>query len=331
MLGLFRTNQMGANLWLVFYIAIIRLAVFLFPIEWTPSQSGLLSHHVYDAIGTNGWLSSLVATILVLVQAFLINVLSARFRISKEVTMIPGLLYILLMSTMPGFLKLTPVLLGNTFLILALMSLFQTHKKSSVSGSIFNSGFWIGMASLFYFSNIVFVLLAIIGVATLRALRFNELLMIIVGVIIPYFWAGTMAFLTDNLSQFYHMQFEENLGFLSFDWQSIWQNYATLGIFSFLSLIAIFSFGTYFQKQSIQAQRYIQILYYFMIVAVVTIFVQQGIRPSHLMLLAIPLSLLLPLNLLSFKNKNLASTLHIIWVIIVLGIQYKVLWIDKVG
>ena len=322
---------MGANLWLVFYIVIIRLSVFLFPMEWAPSQSGILSYHAYDAVGTNGWLSSLTAILLILVQAFLINLLSARFRISKEVTMIPGAFYILMMSTMPDFLKLTPVLLGNTFLILALMNLFQTHKKSSVAGSVFNSGFWIGVASLFYFSNIVFVLLAIAGVATLRALRLSELLMVIIGAIIPYFLAGTMAFLIDNLSIFHHLQIEDNLGFLSFDWQPVWQNYATLGIFGFLSLIAFASFGTYFQKQSIQAQRYIQILYYFIIIATLTVFVQQGIRPSHLMLLAIPLSLLLPLNFLSLKNKNLASTIHIIWVILVLGIQYKILWIDKVG
>ena len=331
MLGLFRTNQLGANLFLIIYIVILRLSGFLFPMEWSPSESGMLSRHVYQGVGTSGWLPSLIALLLVFIQAFLINVLVARFRISKEVTMIPGVFYVLLMSTMPDFLQLTPVLLGNSFLIFAIMSLFQTYKKSSVAGSIFNTGFWIGMASLFYFSNIAFVLFAIIGLATIRALRINEIFMIIIGAVIPYFLAGTFAFLVDALPQFHHLQIEDNLGFLSFDWQPVWQNYATLAIFGILSIIAFFSFSTYFQKQSIQAQKYIQVLYYFMFVSVLTIFMQKGIRPSNLMLLAIPLSILLPLNFLSLKNKNLASTLHIIWLILVLAIQYKILWIDKVG
>jgi len=149
-LGLFRTNQLGANLLLIVYIAIVRLSGFLFPSEWSPSQSGILSQHVYQGVGTTGWLPSLIALLLVLTQAFTINILAARFRISKEVTMIPGVFYILLMSTTPDFLQLTPILLGNTFLIFALMSLFQTYKKSSVAGSIFNTGFWIGIASLNY-------------------------------------------------------------------------------------------------------------------------------------------------------------------------------------
>ena len=331
MLGFFRTNQLGANLFLIVYLIVLRLSGFLFPSEWTPSEAGLLSQHVYQGVGTNGWLPSLIALFLVLCQAFLINLLAARFRISKEVTMIPGVCYILLMSTMPDFLKLTPVLMGNTILIFVIMSLFQTYKKSSVSGSIFNTGFWIGMASLFYFSNIVFVLFAIIGLATLRALRINEIFMIIIGAFIPYFLAGTFAFLVDALPEFHHLQIIDNLGFLNFDWTLNWQNYTTLGIFGILSLIAFFSFGTYFQKQSIQAQKYIHVLYYFMLVSVLTILIQKGIRPSHLMLLAIPLSLLLPLNFLSFKNKNLASTLHLVWMILVLAIQYKILWIDKVG
>ena len=331
MLGLFRTNQLGANLLLIIYIVILRLSGFLFPMEWTPSQSGILSQHVYQAVGVTGWLPSLIGLLLVLIQAFTINVIAARFRISKEVTMIPGVFYILLMSTMPDFLQLPPVLLGNTFMIFAVMSLFQTYKKSSVSGSIFNTGFWIGMASLFYFSNILFVLFAIIGLGTLRALRINEILMVLIGAIIPYFLSGTFAFLGDTLPLFHHLQIEDNLGFLNFDWKPVWQNYATLGIFGVFSLLAFFSFGTYFQKQSIQAQKYIQVLYYFIIVAGLMVFLQNGIRPSHLMLLAIPLSMLLPINFLSLKNKNLTSTLHIIWLIIVLAIQYKILWIDKMG
>ena len=331
MLGLFRTNQLGANLLLIIYIAIIRLYGFLFPSEWSPSQSGILSQHIYQGVGISGWLPSLIALFLVLIQAFIINVLAARFRISKEVTMIPGVFYILLMSTTPDFLKLTPVLLGNTFLIFALMSLFQIYKKSSVAGSIFNIGFWIGLASLFYFSNIVFVLFGIIGLSTLKALRLNEILILIIGAFIPYFFAGTFAFLVDALPEFHHLQIADNTGFLNFDWTSNWKSHTTLAIFGILSVVAIFSFSIYSQKKSIQTQKYIQVLYYFLFGSILTVFVQQGIRPTHLMLLAIPLSLLLPLNFLSFKNKNLASTFHLIWLILVLAIQYKTLWIDTVG
>ena len=124
---------------------------------WEPSSAGVLSHVAYNYLGTHGWLPDLISLILVLLQALLLNILSARFRVSREVTMFPGLFYILLMSTLPSFLHLSPVLMGNTFLILAISSLFNAYNKSSVADSIFNIGFWIGVASLFYFSNFAFL------------------------------------------------------------------------------------------------------------------------------------------------------------------------------
>lgn len=326
MLGFFRTNQLAANLFLIIYVLVMRTSGLFATEAWEPSSAGVLSHVVYGYVGTHGWLPDLIALILVLLQAILLNILSARFRLSKEVTMFPGVFYILLMSTLPSFLHLSPVLMGNTFLIAAISSLFNAYKKSSVAGSIFNVGFWIGMAGLFYFSNFAFLLLAIFGLATLRNIRINEIFMIIVGVIAPLFLTGTIFYLLDDWSSFYQTTFINGFGFWDFEWVEHWSNYVPLVLFGILILIVFGSGNIYFQKQSIRSQKNIQILYYFIIISLLTVLIQNGVRVEQLLLLAIPLSLMLPLNFLEFRKREIGSGIHLAWLIGILFLQYRLLF-----
>jgi hypothetical protein len=325
-LGFFRTNQLAANLFLIIYVLVMRTSGLFATEVWEPSSAGVLSHVIYNYVGTHGWLPDLIALILVLLQALLLNIMSARFRISKEVTMYPGVFYILLMSTLPVFLHLSPVLIGNTFLIAALTSLFNAYKKSSVAGSIFNVGFWIGMASLFYFSNFAFLLLAILGLATLRNIRINEVFMIIVGLITPLFLAGTMFYLWNDWNSFYQTTFINGFSFWNFAWVDHWSNYVPIILFGILILTVLGSGNIYFQKQSIRSQKNIQILYYFIIISLLTVLIQKGIRVEQLLLLAIPLSLMLPLNFLEFRKKEIGSGIHLGWLIGILFLQYRLLF-----
>jgi len=325
-LGIFRTNQLAANLLLIIYVLVLRVSGLIAVQSWEPSSAGVLSNLVYDYVGTHGWLPDLLAIVLILIQAFLLNILSARFRISKEVTMFPGVFYILLMSTIPDFLHLSPILMGNTFLILALSNMFTTVKVQSSADSIFNVGFWLSVAGLFYFSNFLFLLFAIFGLSTLRNFRVNEFFMVIVGGLVPLFLGGTIAFFNDSFLSFYQISFFEGFGTLDFLWQTHWSNYVALGVFGLLILIGFLSFNVYFQKQNIRSQKIIQVLYYFIIFSLLTIFIQKGIRLEQLLLLSIPLALMLPLNFVNFRKKDIGTGIHAVWFVGVLFLQYNLLF-----
>ena len=127
MLSLFRTNQSIANFFLVFYAAIYRTTPFIFGSQEWSQHSGILSESFIALVG-NGAFSHVLALILVCVQAILINIAVASYRITNEVSLFPGLFYILLTSSIPEFQGLSVPLLANTLYILALMELFKTHK-----------------------------------------------------------------------------------------------------------------------------------------------------------------------------------------------------------
>ena len=196
MLSLFRTNQIAFNLLLIVYILLVRgSALFVGHPEEDFTGQGVLSDWLNESWGTTGVLAVSIGIVIVFLQSLLINIIVAKFRMATSVSLFPGLFYALLASMIPEFLALSPALMANTFFILALWELLETYRKNNVAGHIVNVGFWIGIASLFYFSEVVFLLLAFIGLNVLRAFKFKEVMMLWIGFFCTLYYVCCVFFL----------------------------------------------------------------------------------------------------------------------------------------
>ena len=150
--------------------------------------------------------------------------------------------------------------------------------------------------------------------------------MIVVGLITPLFLTGTIFYILDDWSNFYQTTFINGFGFWNFEGVRHWSNIVPIALFSILILTVLASGNIYFQKQSIRSQKNIQILYYFIVISLLTVFIQKGIRLEQFLLLAIPLSLMLPLNFLEFRKKEVGSGIHLAWMIGILFLQYRLMF-----
>jgi len=138
------------------------------------SQSGIFSELLYQWISPHSMEGFVVATILVFLQAVTINVIVGKYRIANEISLLPGMFYVLLSSAFSEFLYLSPLILANTFYIIVLMELFSIYRKYSAAGAIFNIGLWTGVASLFYGSYLFLFILAMAGLGILRSFKLKE-------------------------------------------------------------------------------------------------------------------------------------------------------------
>jgi len=297
-LQLFRTNQFAANILLLFYIAILRFSSFIVPNNWEAINGGILSDVVFSSVSSTGVWANIISIILVFIQAFLINVIVGRYRI-------------LIASYIPEFLYLSPVLIANTFFIIGLLDLFETYKKPSCAGNIFNVGIWIGISSLFYFSYISFIVLAFFGLITLRAFKLRELLMLIFGIFTPYFLTGTYYYLIGDYGTFHDAQLVGNMSFLSIVPSNHWITYVKLAFFGVLMLLTILSINQYMQKKNIRVHKNLSILYWIMIAAGVAFVIQHNAGLEHLLLLSIPLGILLSFSMMNLRSQT-AEAIHFI-------------------
>jgi hypothetical protein len=289
------------------------------------SHPGILSRAVYSWIGTTGWIPNLVALLLVLLQALLVNVIVAKYRMARTVSLYPGVFYILIASSFPDFLYLSPVLMANTFLLLVLYELFDSYKKFTAAGSLYNIGLWLGVAALFYYAMIAFIIAAVIGLSIVRSFKVRELLMILFGLLSSYWLLGIWYFFTGQYDLFWPQAVLDNVGIiqLSGNWFII--NYVQLIVFGALLLLVLLQYNEYIHKVSLQAQKNINIVYWFLAVSALTLLVQQGIAMDHLLMLAVPFSILVSMSLL-YMDHRLSEAIHFLIVVCIILYQTEAFW-----
>ncbi|MDX1665875.1 MAG: hypothetical protein R3350_01540 [Saprospiraceae bacterium] len=311
MLSIFRTNQLLASFLLVFYLAILHAPAWLASPTYSLPAVGFLGQFIYEHISPDGYLGRILTILIVLFQAFFINVLVRDFRLSREINLFPGLFFALIASSFPEFLVLSPVHLANTFLLVAFYQIANTYRRSSsAAGLIFNAGFWIGIASFIYPSYILFGLYIVVGLETLRALRMGEVLIALCGLVTPYLLAGAAFFWFDELPYLYRLQFVEGLALGDFPSPDLsLLNIIRLGLYGLILLIVLFSFNLYKFKKVIQVQKRISLLYWMLIVGFFTMLIQGNIQMDHLLVLAIPLGIFLSFNI-SEGSPNWAALWH---------------------
>ena len=108
----------------------------------------LVSH--IPGINEPSILGIFIAALLVLFNAVFLNTLFIRNASFQESSYIPAVIYIVLMSASPDFYVLSPVLLGNIFILISLSYLFNHLRFRGSEENILSTGFSLGLACLCY-------------------------------------------------------------------------------------------------------------------------------------------------------------------------------------
>ncbi|MGE5518854.1 MAG: hypothetical protein ACM3VS_02925 [Candidatus Dadabacteria bacterium] len=181
------------------------MPLFLFPkvISPTASDAGLF-HLFIDGINSSGvdhaFLASFFSLILLFIQAFIINYVMNEYRMNTKQTYLPAMAYLLITSLLPEWNYLSAPLLASTLVIWAFSKLFKMYNLGNANGELYNTGLILGISSYVYFPSTAFVLCIIIGLMILKAFRLNEILLIILGVITPYYFYASYLFLSSSFS-----------------------------------------------------------------------------------------------------------------------------------
>jgi hypothetical protein len=321
-LNLFRTNQLILGVLLLGYALILRfwLLFSMGPVD-IAGDYPLLSGWVFDRLAGPAWLPPLVTTLLVFVQALLINAIVARNRMASEINLFPGLFFILVSSSLPAFQDFTPFHLANTFLILAIGQLFKVYKQNRCMDFLFNTGLFIGVASICYSSYLLFLLPCLVGLTILRASRIKEWLAVIIGSFIPLFWMLVLGYLYDELG-YNWAAWKAGFSFLSFDAQSMTTG-RIIGLvyFALLLLAVIFNYGANLQRAIIEVRKKMDILYWILFFGFVATIFSSQVSMISLLIIAVPIGTLLSF-LFTRMTRATSEIVHLFLLMSILILHY---------
>ena len=260
-------------------------------------------------------------TLLLIIQLYTIILICLQLKISTETTLIPGLAFVLCTNIIPEFGTFQPIIFSNTFLLLALLQLFRISPRQSSSKEIYNAGLWIAMAALFYSSYMFFLIAAVSGINIIRSYRFNDLKILLLGFFTPCFLVGVYYFWVGQFGEYWTGIFEY-LGLMSFRYTGNWFH---IGAWIFMMLVVmsmIFNATQVMRKKTNIKQNYFKILYWFLFSCLITTLPQKSLGVEHLMVLAVPLSIIFSEYLINWKAFRSQVTVNLIIVLIVLY-QFK--------
>jgi hypothetical protein len=150
------------------------------------------------------WLGMLLAVILVIGEAFLLNHIVNENEVLSKQSYLPAFFYILLISNNNAMLAMHPLLPANLFMLFAINRLLTSYRKDAAFSHAFDAGLLISIATLFYFPYIVFFPLLGAAFIILRPFNWREWFISFLGVLIPYAFASVVYFWKEELDYLWY-------------------------------------------------------------------------------------------------------------------------------
>lgn len=203
MLNLFRQNTALSALLLVLLAAALKLPVFFWPHPYTFIQTAPLANTVFTFLQTFPnylFLSYVIAAILLVTQALFLNYIVVQHSILFRDTFLPGLFFILINSLYPQQAELTPQLISNTFIILMFQRLCFLYESPNPLLIVLDAGVYLGLALLFNYDVAVFLPFILISVVIFTSFNFRYLILSVLGITLPLYFAAVGFYLNNNLS-----------------------------------------------------------------------------------------------------------------------------------
>lgn len=255
-------------------------------------------------------LQSIVAIILVFVQAAYINRIVIRHRLGNEITLIPGLLYVLLTGLFPDLCRLSPALIANTGILMMLSQIFRTYKSPRVADNLFNIGFVIGLVALLVPHYIYLLVIGFVGILILRSIKLPEILQLLTGTVTSFLITYGYRYIFTDTFDIAYMDWFPTLSMEALHIDGI-QLVFTL-VYVLLAIVLILNYRSYTSKKSIQAQKKIDLLFWVMLFSGVAMFMDGGMGVGSVVLMSIPIAIFLSINLLNIKKPMVQELIHLV-------------------
>lgn len=217
--------------------------------------------------------SVLLGFSLMIIQAYMFNRVITDKGLVDRNSQLPALFYIVLMSSSFSMMGLHAIWFANFFLIISLDKIFDVFNEDDVFLEVFNVGFFISIASLFYLPSLWFVLLLIASLFIYYLVNIRGILAAILGFFTPFMFLTVYYFWHDKLAEKVTEYFSLQILFQEFSLLNIVPiGWASIGVIGTVALVAIMR--TYIgglRDKPVRIRKRFQVLLAYFIIALITI------------------------------------------------------------
>lgn len=155
---------------------------------------------IYESLSSLKALSTVLAFVLVIIQGLIINSIFSSNQLSPSTTFFPAFIYVLLLSSNYALMTISPLLILNTFIILAIYFLFRSFDKSEGLDEVFCSSLFVSLAFLTFKPSILIILWIWLSLLNYRFYKWRYWIISLLGFLTPIIFVITYYFIVDKLA-----------------------------------------------------------------------------------------------------------------------------------
>jgi hypothetical protein len=158
-----------------------------------------LYYFVYNLLKEQNFWQVFIAFLLVLINSFFIAQLGSSFLFLKKRSYLPGIIYLITVSSFNAFHVLLPVHFATLLVLISVYFIFDTYHKPVEINFTFNASFFLALASLFYLPTLILFPLVWISIFVLQKSENWRLLIVpFLGLGAPWLFVWTFSFLSNS-------------------------------------------------------------------------------------------------------------------------------------
>jgi hypothetical protein len=137
-----------------------------------------------------------------LIQAVRFNLLLNELKMFQQSAYTVGMTYILLSGFATAWCSISSVLFANFLLIWLFTKMLNMYNHPNPKSLIFNIGLIVGISIIGYHPIALMLLVILFALGIMRSFKIQEWVILLLGLIIPYYFLGAYLFFNNQLNSF---------------------------------------------------------------------------------------------------------------------------------
>jgi len=319
----FRSGNPLTVLLLLIYTLLVKFFYLLHPSTFIADGSegllyDLLVKWLQVLVGKSPLFFTSIAILLLFLQTLLLTRIINHHRLFPKSTYLPAMSYLLFTSLWQGWNVFSPALLVNCIMLWVFSSTTELYTRTSARDVVFNIGFALGIAGLFYFPAIVFCVLLLISLLIMRPFRLAEWIIALLGLICPLYLLGTYLFITNQGALLKRIP---RIGF-SLPILSDYKAWGAVIVSLFFFILGWMLLQRPLKKMLIQTRKTWAVQIVFVMVAILVPLFNVHFSPDYWVLAILPISMFVANVYWTITNETVANIIHFITLGYVVVMQY---------
>lgn len=297
----FRNNYFIQFLGLLILGFVLWLNVFIAP---PPIVEELFTSPLYNFITSltnNHFLLISMAFIILFFEAIYLNYILIKHELIKRNSFISAIIYLVLLSHSLQLQHLYPALISHLFVLTAFDAMLQIDLKADYLRLSYKTGFYVGIASLFYLPSFSLLILIWMTLFVFRIANWRPWVIPVIGLLTPYLFLFTYYFWMDNVNEYllHYMDYFSQIKLLFSSTDGYDQVIMTILAF-FIAISFIRVMGRLGDKK-IVIRKKVLIMVYFLFIGFLILFLNDGLI-VHASTIYIPFSIFLAIYFTDLKK-----------------------------